>query len=130
MNIEEVQKAKLQFGIIGNDPALLRAIDTAVQVAHTDLTVLITGESGVGKEFFPKIVHSNSVRKHGKYIAVNCGATLGASLCFASPFSTPPNALVMPAGQYKFSDYIKVGLPLQIILGIVMILVLPLLFPF
>ena len=74
MNIEEVQKAKLQFGIIGNDPALLRAIDTAVQVAHTDLTVLITGESGVGKEFFPKIVHSNSVRKHGKYIAVNCGA--------------------------------------------------------
>ena len=56
--------------------------------------------------------------------------TLGASLCFASPFSTPPNALVMPAGQYTFSDYIKVGLPLQIILGIVMILLLPLLFPF
>lgn len=56
--------------------------------------------------------------------------TLGASLCFASPFSTPPNALVKPAGQYTFSDYIKVGLPLQIILGIIMILVLPLLFPF
>ena len=56
--------------------------------------------------------------------------TLGASLCFASPFSTPPNALVMPAGQYCFADYVKVGLPLQIILGIVMILVLPLLFPF
>jgi di/tricarboxylate transporter len=56
--------------------------------------------------------------------------TLGASLCFASPFSTPPNALVKPAGQYTFSDYIKVGLPLQIILGIVMILVLPLIFPF
>ena len=56
--------------------------------------------------------------------------TLGASLCFASPFSTPPNALVMPAGQYSFSDYVKVGLPLQVILGVVMILVLPLLFPF
>lgn len=56
--------------------------------------------------------------------------TLGASLCFASPFSTPPNALVMPAGQYTFMDYVKVGLPLQIILGIVMILVLPFLFPF
>ena len=56
--------------------------------------------------------------------------TLGASLCFASPFSTPPNALVKPAGQYTFSDYVKVGLPLQIILGIVMILILPLLFPF
>ena len=56
--------------------------------------------------------------------------TLGASLCFASPFSTPPNALVMPAGQYSFSDYVKVCLPLQVILGVVMILVLPLLFPF
>ena len=56
--------------------------------------------------------------------------TLGASLCFASPFSTPPNALVMPAGQYTFMDYVKVGLPLQIILGIVMIMVLPFLFPF
>lgn len=74
MNLADVQKAKQQFGIIGNDPALLRAIDTAIQVAHTDLSVLITGESGVGKEFFPKIVHTNSVRKHGKYIAVNCGA--------------------------------------------------------
>lgn len=74
MNLADVQKVKQQFGIIGNDSALLRAIDTAIQVAHTDLSVLITGESGVGKEFFPKIVHTNSVRKHGKYIAVNCGA--------------------------------------------------------
>ena len=56
--------------------------------------------------------------------------TLGASLCFASPFSTPPNALVMPAGQYTFADYVKVGLPLQVILGIIMIFLLPLLFPF
>ena len=56
--------------------------------------------------------------------------TVAASMCFASPFSTPPNALVMPAGQYTFMDYIKVGLPLQIIMGIVMIFVLPLLFPF
>ena len=74
MDATEIQKVKQQFGIIGNDPVLLRAIDTAVQVAKTDLTVLITGESGVGKEFFPKIIHTNSVRKHGKYIAVNCGA--------------------------------------------------------
>lgn len=58
------------------------------------------------------------------------GVTVAASMCFASPFSTPPNALVMPAGQYTFMDYIKVGLPLQIIMGIVMVLVLPLLFPF
>ncbi len=56
--------------------------------------------------------------------------TVGASMCFASPFSTPPNALVMPAGQYTFMDYVKVGLPLQIIMGVVMVIVLPLLFPF
>ena len=74
MNLNDIQKVKQQFGIIGNDPELHRAIDTAIQVAQTDLSVLITGESGVGKEFFPKIIHTNSVRKHGKYIAVNCGA--------------------------------------------------------
>ena len=56
--------------------------------------------------------------------------TVAASMCFASPFSTPPNALVMPAGQYSFADYVKVGLPLQIIMGLVMIVALPLLFPF
>lgn len=56
--------------------------------------------------------------------------TVGASMCFASPFSTPPNALVMPAGQYTFMDYVKVGLPLQIVMGIVMVFLLPLLFPF
>ena len=55
---------------------------------------------------------------------------VAASMCFASPFSTPPNALVMPAGQYTFMDYVKVGLPLQIIMGVVMVLVLPLIFPF
>lgn len=70
----EIQRVKQQFGIIGNNTDLLRAIDTAIQVAHTDLTVLITGESGVGKEYFPQIIHTNSVRKHGKYFAVNCGA--------------------------------------------------------
>ena len=74
MNLSDIQKVKQQFGIIGNDPELLRAIDTAIQVAQTDLSVLITGESGVGKEFFPKIIHANSIRKHNKYIAVNCGA--------------------------------------------------------
>ena len=74
MNLVNLQQIKQQFGIIGNDPTLLRAIDTAIQVAQTDLSVLITGESGVGKEFFPKIIHTNSIRKHGKYIAVNCGA--------------------------------------------------------
>ena len=74
MDSSKIQSVKQQFGIIGNDPELLRAIDTAMQVAHTDLTVLITGESGVGKEYFPQIIHQNSVRKHAKYFAVNCGA--------------------------------------------------------
>lgn len=71
---EVIQQVKLQFGIIGNDQGLLRGIDVALQVASTDLSVLITGESGVGKENFPKIIHANSPRKHEKYIAVNCGA--------------------------------------------------------
>lgn len=70
----EIQKIKQRFGIIGNHPVMNRAIDIAMQVAPTDLSVLISGESGTGKEFFPKIIHQNSARKHGTYIAVNCGA--------------------------------------------------------
>lgn len=70
----EVQKVKQRFGVIGNSAGLNRAIDIAVQVAPTDLSVLITGESGVGKEVFPQIIHQFSTRKHGSYIAVNCGA--------------------------------------------------------
>lgn len=70
----EVQKIKQRFGIIGNSAILNRAIEVAVQVAPTDLSVLISGESGVGKEAFPQIIHSYSTRKHGPYIAVNCGA--------------------------------------------------------
>lgn len=70
----DVQQVKQRLGIIGNAPKLLQAIRTAVQVAPTDATVLITGESGVGKEFFPKIVHQYSIRKHKNYIAINCGA--------------------------------------------------------
>ena len=74
MNQSELQAVKQRFGIIGNTEALNRAIDIAVQVAPTDLSVLITGESGVGKENFPQIIHAYSSRKHGQYIAVNCGA--------------------------------------------------------
>ncbi len=74
MDSKEIQKIKLRFGIIGNADELNRAIDIAMQVAPTDLSVLVTGESGVGKEHFPQIIHQNSARKHNKYIAVNCGA--------------------------------------------------------
>ncbi len=70
----DIQTIKQRFGIIGTSPLIERAIDIAVRVAPTDLSVLITGESGVGKEFFPQIIHSFSARKHGNYIAVNCGA--------------------------------------------------------
>ena len=70
----DLQQVKLRFGIVGNNEGLLRAIDVAMQVAPVDLSVLITGESGVGKESFPQIIHQNSRRKHGQYIAVNCGA--------------------------------------------------------
>ncbi len=72
--MKDLQNIKQRFGIIGNYEGLNRAIDIAVQVAPTDLSVLITGESGTGKEVFPQVIHSYSVRKHGPYIAVNCGA--------------------------------------------------------
>ena len=70
----DIQSIKQRFGIIGNDPNLNRAIEVAVQVAATDLTVFINGESGTGKDVFPQIIHQNSVRKHGPYFAINCGA--------------------------------------------------------
>ena len=70
----DIQQVKQRFGIIGNSPDLNRAIDIALQVAPTDMSVLVTGESGVGKESFPQIIHQFSRRKHGTYIAVNCGS--------------------------------------------------------
>ena len=72
--MESVQAIKQRFEIIGNDPKLNRAVEKSLQVAPTDISVLVTGESGVGKESIPKIIHALSHRKHGKYIAVNCGA--------------------------------------------------------
>lgn len=72
--MESIQAIKQRFEIIGNDPKLNRAVEKAMQVAPTDISVLVTGESGVGKESIPKIIHALSHRKHGKYIAVNCGA--------------------------------------------------------
>ncbi len=74
MQIQELQSIKARFGIIGNSPNLNHAIEVAGQVAPTDMTVLITGESGSGKESFSKIIHNLSARKHGQFIAVNCGA--------------------------------------------------------
>jgi transcriptional regulator with PAS, ATPase and Fis domain len=74
MDETRIQQAKARLGIIGNAPALTRAIGRALRVAPIDLSVLVTGESGSGKEFFPRIIHQNSPRKHAKYIAVNCGA--------------------------------------------------------
>ena len=74
MTNQELQNLKNKYDIIGNDPALNRALEVAVSVAPTDMTVLVSGESGVGKENIPKIIHQNSPRKRGKYFAVNCGA--------------------------------------------------------
>lgn len=72
--MDNLQTIKQRFAIIGNDPGLNRALEKAIQVAPTDISVLVSGESGVGKEFIPKIIHSQSARKHNNYIAVNCGA--------------------------------------------------------
>lgn len=74
MNNQELQSLKNRYDIIGNDPALNRALEVAVAVAPTDITVLVTGESGVGKENIPRIIHQNSPRRKGKYFAINCGA--------------------------------------------------------
>ncbi|MBR2064055.1 MAG: sigma-54-dependent Fis family transcriptional regulator [Bacteroidales bacterium] len=74
MTNQELQSLKNKFDIIGNDPALNRALEVAVAVAPTDITVLVTGESGVGKENIPRIIHQNSPRRRGKYFAINCGA--------------------------------------------------------
>ena len=71
---QDMMSLKQRFGIIGNSDAMNRALSVALRVAPTDLSVLVTGESGVGKEFFPQIIHAFSARKHAKYIAVNCGA--------------------------------------------------------
>ncbi len=71
---EQIASVKQRFGIIGTSELLDRALEVALRVAPTDLTVLVTGESGVGKEFFPQVIHANSARKHNKYIAVNCAA--------------------------------------------------------
>ena len=70
----DLQSIKARFGIIGNFPALNRALEKSIQVAPTDISVLVIGESGVGKEFIPKIIHSESRRKHQPYIVDNCGA--------------------------------------------------------
>ncbi len=74
MDNNTLLSVKQRFGIIGNSPLLNRALEVALRVAPTDLTVLVTGESGVGKEFFPQVIHAHSARKHSKYVAVNCGA--------------------------------------------------------
>ena len=74
MNIPELQTLKKRYGIVGNSEGLNRALDIAIQVARTDLSVLITGESGVGKEIIPRIIHDHSLRKSKKYFAVNCGS--------------------------------------------------------
>lgn len=103
----DIQQIKQRFGIIGNSPGLNRAIDVALQVAPTDLSVLITGESGVGKETFPQIIHQNSPRKHGQYIAVNCGAipegTIDSEL-FGHEKGSFTGALADRKGYFEVAD--------------------------
>ncbi len=107
MNHSELHSVKQRFGIIGNSELLNRAIDIAVQVAPTDLSVLITGESGVGKENFPQIIHAYSHRKHGAYIAVNCGAipegTIDSEL-FGHEKGSFTGALADRKGYFEVAD--------------------------
>src|SRR5574344_2663134 len=103
----QLQTIKQRFDIVGNTPDLDQAIRVAVQVAPTDLPVLITGESGVGKENFPKIIHQYSVRKHEKYIAVNCGAipegTMDSEL-FGHEKGSFTGALTDRKGYFEVAD--------------------------
>ena len=103
----DIQQVKQRFGVIGNCPALNRAIDIALQVASTDLSVLITGESGVGKEIFPQIIHQNSARKHVQYIAVNCVAipegTIDSEL-FGHEKGSFTGALADRKGYFEVAD--------------------------
>jgi len=103
----DIQTVKQRFGIIGNSPLLERAIEKALRIAPTDLTVLIIGESGVGKEVFPQIIHQNSFRKHGPYIAVNCGAipegTIDSEL-FGHEKGSFTGALAERKGYFEVAD--------------------------
>jgi transcriptional regulator with PAS, ATPase and Fis domain len=103
----DIQQIKQRFGIIGNSPLLNREIEKAILIAPTDLTVLIIGESGVGKEVFPQIIHQNSARKHGPYIAVNCGAipegTIDSEL-FGHEKGSFTGALADRKGYFEVAD--------------------------
>jgi transcriptional regulator with PAS, ATPase and Fis domain len=107
MTQSEIQQTKQRFGIIGNSALLNREIEKALLIAPTDLTVLITGESGVGKEVFPQIIHLNSARKHGPYIAVNCGAipegTIDSEL-FGHEKGSFTGALADRKGYFEVAD--------------------------
>ncbi len=103
----DLDAIKQRFGIIGSDPALNHALEVALRVAPTDLSVLISGESGVGKETFPQIIHQNSTRKHGQYIAVNCGAipegTIDSEL-FGHEKGSFTGALADRKGYFEVAD--------------------------
>ena len=107
MTNQELQTLKNKFDIIGNDPALNRALEIAVAVAPTDITVLVTGESGVGKENIPRIIHQNSARKRGKYFAINCGAipegTVDSEL-FGHEKGSFTGAVEMRRGYFEEAD--------------------------
>ncbi|GHT76128.1 sigma-54-dependent Fis family transcriptional regulator [Bacteroidia bacterium] len=107
MTITGIQQTKQRFGIIGVSPLLNREIEKALLIAATDLTVLISGESGVGKEVFPQIIHQNSARKHGSYIAVNCGAipegTIDSEL-FGHEKGSFTGALAERKGYFEVAD--------------------------
>lgn len=123
--ISEILANSIVDGLGGSGPRILLA---GVYFATSIMTIFISNT--VTAVLMAPIALQCAIQTGVSPVPFLFAVTVGASMCFASPFSTPPNALVMPAGQYTFMDYIKVGLPLQLIMGVVMVFVLPLFFPF
>lgn len=128
--LEKTGVSELMSGFLASSLGALGPLALLAGIYFTTSLMTMFISNTVTALLMASIALQSAIQIEASPVPFLFAVTVGASMCFASPFSTPPNALVMSAGQYSFMDYIKVGLPLQIIMGVVMVLVLPLIFPF